>query len=121
MMLSRSLLAGVVLAAHGGAEIIYAGVNSGEYNVRTCEEVDADRLEAGGEFAQQNLPGAFGVDYQFINESAIDFFIGAGINTVRLPFLLVRRSYIVSLKDYSTNTRSGANVSDRDRSRSYVE
>jgi hypothetical protein len=31
MMLLHSLLAGVVLAALSGAEIIYAGVNSGEY------------------------------------------------------------------------------------------
>lgn len=54
------------------AEILYAGVNS-----------------AGGEFAQQNLPGTFGVDYQFINDTAIDFFLNAGVNTVRLPFLLV--------------------------------
>ncbi|KAF2639495.1 endoglucanase 1 [Massarina eburnea CBS 473.64] len=56
-----------------GADIIYAGVNS-----------------AGGEFAQQNLPGAFGIDYQFVNETAIDFFLKAGVNTIRIPFLLER-------------------------------
>jgi endoglucanase len=47
-------------------------------------------LTAGGEFAQQNLPGIFGVDYQFIDEVSIDFFLDAGVNTIRLPFLLVR-------------------------------
>lgn len=46
---------------------------------------------AGGEFAQQNIPGAFGTDYRFINESAIDFFFQAGVNTIRVPFLLVSR------------------------------
>jgi len=45
--------------------------------------------EAGGEFGQQNLPGTFGIDYQFINEATIDYFLGAGVNTIRLPFLLV--------------------------------
>ena len=49
---------------------------------------------AGGEFAQQNIPGAFGTDYQFINQSAIDFFLAAGVNTIRVTFLLVcRRGY----------------------------
>ncbi|KAF2261304.1 glycoside hydrolase, partial [Lojkania enalia] len=61
------------LVAQGNAEILYAGVNS-----------------AGGEFAQQNIPGAFGIDYQFVNESAIDFFVDAGVNTIRVPFLLER-------------------------------
>ncbi|KAF1838880.1 endoglucanase 1 [Decorospora gaudefroyi] len=62
-----------LLVGQCAAEILYAGVNS-----------------AGGEFGQQNLPGTFGVDYQFINESAIDFFLDAGVNTIRLPFLLER-------------------------------
>ncbi|KAL5383677.1 hypothetical protein DPSP01_005782 [Paraphaeosphaeria sporulosa] len=66
-------LTALFLAATTSAKILYAGVNS-----------------AGGEFAQQNLPGAFGTDYRFINQSAIDFFIDAGVNTIRLPFLLER-------------------------------
>jgi hypothetical protein len=49
-----------------------------------------DNRVAGGEFAQGNLPGAFGVDYQFIDATAIDFFLDAGVNAIRLPFLLVR-------------------------------
>ncbi|KAF2004621.1 glycoside hydrolase family 5 protein [Amniculicola lignicola CBS 123094] len=71
--LMRWSFASAVWAGGGWAEILYAGVNS-----------------AGGEFAQQNLPGTFGVDWQFINESAIDFFFEQGVNTIRLPFLLER-------------------------------
>ncbi|KAH7084483.1 endoglucanase 1 [Paraphoma chrysanthemicola] len=74
--MNRIISAGAVAAlalGHCAAEILYAGVNS-----------------AGGEFAQQTLPGAFGIDYQFINETAIDFFLEAGVNTIRLPFLLER-------------------------------
>ncbi|KAH8725605.1 hypothetical protein GQ44DRAFT_563260, partial [Phaeosphaeriaceae sp. PMI808] len=76
MFMTRLLSAGavtVLAVGQAAAEILYAGVNS-----------------AGGEFAQQNLPGTFGIDYQFINETAIDFFLKAGVNTIRLPFLLVR-------------------------------
>jgi endoglucanase len=51
--------------------------------------LSTDLQAAGGEFAQSNLPGTFGTDYQFISETAIDFFLGAGVNTIRLPFLLV--------------------------------
>lgn len=61
-----------LLVSENAAKILYAGVNS-----------------AGGEFGQQNLPGAYGVDYQFINETAIDFFLQSGVNTIRMPFLLV--------------------------------
>ncbi|KAH7128712.1 glycoside hydrolase superfamily, partial [Dendryphion nanum] len=61
------------------ADIAYAGVNS-----------------AGGEFGQTILPGAFGVDYQFINETSIDFFLDAGVNTIRIPFLLERMCPIVT-------------------------
>ncbi|KAF2193310.1 glycoside hydrolase family 5 protein [Zopfia rhizophila CBS 207.26] len=62
-----------LLSRFSAAKIIYAGVNS-----------------AGGEFAQQNLPGAFGTDNRFINESAIDFFLQSGSNTIRVPFLVER-------------------------------
>jgi hypothetical protein len=75
---------------------------------------ESNCVTAGGEFGQQNLPGAFGVDYQFINESAIDFFLGAGVNTIRLPFLLVRL-YTPTNKVHIDNINPGANVSDRNR------
>jgi len=71
-----ALLSVVSISKRSEATVLYAGVNS-----------------AGGEFAQQNLPGAFGTDYQFINETAVDFFVSAGINTIRIPFLLVSPSY----------------------------
>ncbi|PVI01862.1 glycoside hydrolase family 5 protein [Periconia macrospinosa] len=91
-------------------EIIYAGVNS-----------------AGGEFAQENLPGAFGIDYLFINESSIDYFLNAGVNTIRVPFLLERicpletglgsvfnESYFVELQSAVTHitTRGGYAILD---------
>ena len=82
------VLTATVLAGCGSAKIIYAGVNSGT-SLRNSMWKSANETEAGGEFAQQNLPGAFGTDYQFINKTAIDFFIKAGVNTIRLPFLLV--------------------------------
>jgi hypothetical protein len=41
----------------------------------------AYELVAGDDFGQQNLPGMFGIDYQFVSESAIDFFLEAGVNT----------------------------------------
>lgn len=72
MKILRTGAIAAVVTGQTVAEIIYAGVNS-----------------AGGEFAQQNLPGVFGIDYQFINESTINFFLDEGMNTVRLPFLLV--------------------------------
>ncbi|KAK1223101.1 hypothetical protein PQX77_014029 [Marasmius sp. AFHP31] len=55
-------------------KIIYAGVN-----------------ESGGEFASQNLPGAFGIDYAFINKSAVDVFVDQEkINLFRVTFLMER-------------------------------
>jgi hypothetical protein len=55
-----------------------------------CHKVcELKKKPAGGEFAQGNLPGEFGIDYLFVNESAIDFFLDAGVNTIRIPFLLV--------------------------------
>lgn len=90
-LLSAGALAGMVVGQAAG-EVLYAGVNSGILiNLQTMEKPLTDYLSAGGEFAQQTLPGLFGVDYQFINETAIDFFLEAGVNTIRLPFLLVSR------------------------------
>jgi endoglucanase len=85
-------LAVLLFTASGAASILYAGVNSGTYAVMVlCFGIAlTEGLVAGGEFAQQNLPGAFGTDYAFINETSIDFFLDAGANTIRVPFLLVR-------------------------------
>ena len=91
-------LTALLFAQHGLSRIIYAGVNSG-----MCSKEDFSRLGltricvAGGEFAQQNLPGAFGTDYRFINESSIDFFLSEGINTIRVTFLLVSSARLAYL------------------------
>ncbi len=41
---------------------------------------------AGAEFGQQNLPGTYGMDYQYPGPSDIDPFVLAGMNVIRLPF-----------------------------------
>ncbi|KAK7453472.1 hypothetical protein VKT23_011748 [Stygiomarasmius scandens] len=57
-----------------GAKIIYAGVN-----------------ESGGEFGSGNLPGQFGVDYEFINQATVDTFVDEEqINLFRVTFLMER-------------------------------
>ncbi|KIJ53793.1 glycoside hydrolase family 5 protein [Sphaerobolus stellatus SS14] len=78
MLLLR--LAGLTTAISGAvAAIIYAGVN-----------------ESGGEFGVfgtkgQGLPGRFGVDYSFINKSAIDIFVDQEkVNFFRVTFLMER-------------------------------
>ena len=60
------------LTAFSVGKIIYAGVN-----------------ESGGEFGTRTLPGTFGVDYQFINETAVQYFIDNGVNVFRVTFLMV--------------------------------
>jgi endoglucanase len=80
----------LLLSAQSAAKIIYAGVNSGMPVLPSFRRFgELTECIAGGEFTTQNLPGAFGTDYQFINESAIDFFLDAGVNTIRVTFLLV--------------------------------
>ncbi|KAK7029442.1 hypothetical protein VNI00_014576 [Paramarasmius palmivorus] len=64
----------VSLSVSTWSKIIYAGVN-----------------ESGGEFASQNLPGQFGVDYAFINKTAVDIFTDQEqINLFRVTFLMER-------------------------------
>jgi endoglucanase len=90
------ILTSAMIMGRSRAKIIYAGVNSGTKTIQIQNynrKGDTDRHIAGGEFAQQNLPGTFGIDYQFINETAIDFFLDAGVNAIRLPFLLVHLSF----------------------------
>ena len=41
---------------------------------------------AGAEFAPDNLPGVYGDDYVYPSQSEIDYFVGKGMNTLRLPF-----------------------------------
>jgi endoglucanase len=88
MKVFQSVAVAALTAGGVVAEILYAGVNSGLSGISIAREPHW-RSEAGGEFAPWKLPGVFGADYQFINETAIDFFLHHGVNTIRLPFLLV--------------------------------
>ncbi|PPQ67529.1 hypothetical protein CVT25_006070 [Psilocybe cyanescens] len=46
--------------------------------------------ESGAEFGQTAWPGALGKDYTWPSPSSIDYFVGQGFNTFRVPFLLER-------------------------------
>jgi len=48
--------------------------------------------ESGAEFGQNNIPGALNTDYTWPSPSSIDFFMGKGFNTFRIPFLMERLS-----------------------------
>jgi endoglucanase len=87
-MFLKSLAAGILLAIKASATIYYAGV-----------------AESGGEFGVYSstatvgtgLPGRFGVDYQFINEAAIDVYVDQNkINLFRVAFLLERMCPLVT-------------------------
>lgn len=108
-------LTGLLLSAQSAAAIIYAGVNSGMQLMLDLTTQKANNWVAGGEFTTQNLPGAFGTDYQFINESAIDFFLDAGVNTIRVTFLLVCCCYVYwkmgNIMKSTLTLREGAHVS----------
>ncbi|KUJ12934.1 cellulase-domain-containing protein [Mollisia scopiformis] len=81
-MFFKSIGAATLLAAKAAATIYYAGV-----------------AESGGEFGVYSstatvgtgLPGRFGVDYDFINEAAIDTYVDQNkVNLFRVAFLLER-------------------------------
>ncbi|KAF8968178.1 endoglucanase [Flammula alnicola] len=46
--------------------------------------------ESGAEFGNTAWPGALGTDYTWPSPSSIDFFVGQGFNTFRIPFLMER-------------------------------
>lgn len=71
-----SLRCVALFAASAAARIYYAGVaeSGGEFGVYS-----ADAINGTG------LPGRFGVDYQFINESAVDVYVEQ--NHVRISAL----------------------------------
>ncbi|KAL5525511.1 hypothetical protein ACEPAG_6847 [Sanghuangporus baumii] len=48
--------------------------------------------ESGAEFGQNVIPGAEGTDYTWPSPSSIDYFVNAGFNTFRVPFLMERLS-----------------------------
>lgn len=81
-MLPKALITSASLIAQTAATIYYAGV-----------------AESGGEFGVYSatatvgtgLPGRFGVDYEFINKSAVDIYVDQNkINLFRVAFLLER-------------------------------
>ncbi|CAL1715810.1 unnamed protein product [Somion occarium] len=48
--------------------------------------------ESGAEFGQTTIPGVLGTDYTWPSPSSIDYFMGQGFNTFRIPFLMERLS-----------------------------
>ncbi|TBU53312.1 endoglucanase [Dichomitus squalens] len=48
--------------------------------------------ESGGEFGNTVIPGELGKDYTWPSPSSIDYFVGKGFNTFRIPFLMERIS-----------------------------
>ncbi|KAF9519115.1 glycoside hydrolase family 5 protein [Hydnum rufescens UP504] len=48
--------------------------------------------EAGAEFSGYSWPGTLGTDYIWPSPSSIDYFVGKGFNTFRVPFLMERIS-----------------------------
>ncbi|KAF8871533.1 endoglucanase [Gymnopilus junonius] len=48
--------------------------------------------ESGAEFGNTVIPAKLGKDYTFPSPSSIDYFVGQGFNTFRLPFLMERLS-----------------------------
>ncbi|KAI0747325.1 endoglucanase [Irpex lacteus] len=48
--------------------------------------------ESGAEFGNNVIPGTLGTDYTWPSPSSIDFFVGKGFNTFRVPFLMERLS-----------------------------
>ena len=46
--------------------------------------------ESGAEFGNTAIPGVLGKDYTWPSPSSIDYFVGLGMNTFRIPFLLER-------------------------------
>ncbi|KAH8830362.1 endoglucanase [Flagelloscypha sp. PMI_526] len=82
--------------------------------------------EAGGEV--HVIPGTLGTDYTWPSPSSIDYFMGKGMNTFRIPFLLERLvppatglngtfnsaylSGLTTIVNYITNTKGGYAVLD---------
>ncbi|KAE8450165.1 hypothetical protein EG329_006946 [Mollisiaceae sp. DMI_Dod_QoI] len=82
MLLGSLTTAVALLASNAAATIYYAGVaeSSGEFGVWSATSTPGT-----------GLPGQFGVEYAFINKSAIDVFVDQNkINLFRVAFLLER-------------------------------
>lgn len=70
-----------LLSALTSAKIWYAGVNEsgGEFGVYSANAINGT-----------GLPGRYGIDYQFIDQSTVDIFVSQGVNLFRVAFLLER-------------------------------
>ena len=64
-----ALIIVLAFAHHGNAEIAFRGVSL-----------------AGAEFGEGSLPGNFNQHYTYPNSGEVDYFMGKGMNTFRLPF-----------------------------------
>ena len=62
-------VAGLSLSPDCRAQVLYTGVNL-----------------SGAEFGASNLPGTFGTDYTYPTNAEVDYYVGKGMNTFRLPF-----------------------------------
>ncbi len=101
---------GLVLAACfiggsiGHAQLLYTGTNL-----------------SGAEFGEGNIPGTYGTEYIYPTNEEIDYFVGKGMNTFRIPFRWERLQLsqnaafdsaeltrLTSIVDYTTN--QGAHV-----------
>nr|CDJ79817.1 endocellulase precursor [Leucoagaricus gongylophorus] len=46
--------------------------------------------QSGAEFGDGKIPGVLGTDYTWPSPTSIDYFVGQGFNTFRIPFMLER-------------------------------
>jgi endoglucanase len=63
------LTAAAALTPAGRGQILYTGVNL-----------------SGAEFGATSLPGTFGSNYTYPTNAEVDYYVGKGMNTFRLPF-----------------------------------
>ncbi len=93
-----------LLTSCGHAQLLYTGTNL-----------------SGAEFGEGNIPGTYGTEYIYPTNEEIDYFVGKGMNTFRIPFRWERLqlsqntvfdpaelSRLTSLVDYATG--QGAHV-----------
>ncbi|CAG7851754.1 Endo-beta-1,4-glucanase B Short=Endoglucanase B; AltName: Full=Carboxymethylcellulase B; AltName: Full=Cellulase B; Flags: Precursor [Serendipita indica DSM 11827] len=57
-------------------------------------EPNSSTLESSAEFGQTKWPGVLGTDYTWPSPSSVDYFMGKGMNTFRIAFLMERMSPI---------------------------
>jgi endoglucanase len=68
-IMAFAVAAVVLRPAAGPAQVIYTGTNL-----------------AGAEFGESALPGTYNTNYTYPTTAEVDYFVGKGMNTFRLPF-----------------------------------